>query len=136
MKLNKEEIVRIVLDYQGKFDSVLDDLRKNISELKSDFSRVEAALRDSNSLNEKLTGRILTLEKQCYANNQYLRRECFEISSISDTVESKSIEATLLKTFGSTDASVDPTLAVSCQCMPRQNSAKKIIIKLNRREDI
>ena len=59
MKLNKEKMTRIVLDYQDKFDSVLDDFRKDISELKSNFSRVEVDLRDSKPLNEKLTVRIV-----------------------------------------------------------------------------
>ena len=59
MKLNKEKMARIVLDYQDKFDSVLDDFRKDISELKSNFSRVEVDLRDSKPLNEKLTVRIV-----------------------------------------------------------------------------
>ena len=48
MKLNKEDLVRITLDYQGKFNSILDDLKKDISGLKSglyglksDFSKLE-----------------------------------------------------------------------------------------------
>ena len=59
MKLNKDKMARIVLDYQDKFDSVLDDFTKDISELKSNFSKVEVDLRDSKPLNEKLTVRIV-----------------------------------------------------------------------------
>ena len=29
MKLNKEDFVRLLLDYQGKFNSILDDLKNN-----------------------------------------------------------------------------------------------------------
>ena len=49
MKLNKEDLVRITLDYQGKFNNILDDLKKDtfdlksdLSGLKSDFSKLEA----------------------------------------------------------------------------------------------
>ena len=38
MKLIKEDLVRIALDYQGKFNNILDDLEKDISDLKSDLS--------------------------------------------------------------------------------------------------
>ena len=38
MKLNKEELVRITLDYQGKFNGVLNDLKKDISDLKNNGS--------------------------------------------------------------------------------------------------
>ena len=37
MKLNKKEMLRNIFDYKSKFHSVLDDLRNDISELKSDF---------------------------------------------------------------------------------------------------
>ena len=42
MKLNKEDLVRITLDYQGKFNNILDDLKEDISDLKSDLSRVKS----------------------------------------------------------------------------------------------
>ena len=38
MKLNKEDLARITLDYQGNFNSILDDLEKGISDLKNDLS--------------------------------------------------------------------------------------------------
>ena len=52
MKLSKEELVRIALDYyQGKFNGVLDDLNKyifdlknDLSGLKSNFSKLEAII--------------------------------------------------------------------------------------------
>ena len=51
MKFNKENFARITWEsnYQGKFNGILDDLKKNISDLKndlygltSDFSKLEA----------------------------------------------------------------------------------------------
>ena len=38
IKLNKKDLVSITLEYQGKFNSILDDLKKDISNLKSDLS--------------------------------------------------------------------------------------------------
>ena len=46
MKLNKEDFVRITLDYQGKFNNNLDDstnisdVRRDLSGLRSDFSKL------------------------------------------------------------------------------------------------
>ena len=89
MKLNKEDLVRITLDYQGKFNNILHDLKKDISDLKSDlsglksdFSKLEADIQVSRNINSKLTERLVTLEVRCYANEQYSRRECQEISGI------------------------------------------------------
>ena len=61
MKLNKKDLVRITLDYQGKFNNILDDLKKDISDLKSDlyglksdFSKLDADIQVSSNLNSKL----------------------------------------------------------------------------------
>ena len=42
MKLNIEDLVRLLLDYQGKFNFILDDLKNNFDELKIKLTRLEA----------------------------------------------------------------------------------------------
>ena len=90
MKLNKKDLVRITLDYQGTFNNILEDLKKDIFDLKSDlcglkydFSKLEADVQVTRNVNSKLSERILTMQRRCYANEQYSRKECLEISSIS-----------------------------------------------------
>ena len=85
MKLNKEDLVRITLDYQEKFNNILDDLKKGVtglksdlSGLKSDLSKVEADIQVSRNVNSKLTERLVTMEGRCYSNKQFSRRECLE----------------------------------------------------------
>ena len=39
MKLNKEDLVRLLLDYQGKFSSPLEDLRINFDKLEAEFTK-------------------------------------------------------------------------------------------------
>ena len=82
MKLNEEDLVRITLDYQGKFNNIL-DLKKDISDLKSDlcglmsdFYKLQADIQVTRNVNSKLS------EKRCYANERYSRRKCLEISGI------------------------------------------------------
>ena len=82
MKLNEEDLVRITLDYQGKFNNIL-DLKKDISDLKSDlcglmsdFYKLQADIQVTRNVNSKLS------EKRCHANERYSRRKCLEISGI------------------------------------------------------
>ena len=42
MKLNIEDLVRLLLDDQGKFNFILDGLKNNFDELKTKFTRLEA----------------------------------------------------------------------------------------------
>ena len=83
MKLNKEDLVGIILDYKGKFNNILDDLKKDISDLKyglfgikSDFSKLKADIQVSRNVSSKLSERLVKMKRRCYANKQYSRREC------------------------------------------------------------
>ena len=51
-------------------------------------------------------------------------------------VDGKDLEVTVLKIFDSIDIPVDPSLVESSHCIHSQISPKKVVIKLNRRQDI
>ena len=90
---------KITLDYQGKFKNILNDLKKDISDLKSDlsglksdFSKLEADIQISRKVNSKLSGRLVTMERRCYANEHYSRRERLDISGIPASVADKDLD--------------------------------------------
>ena len=131
MKLNKEDLVRITLDYQGKFNNILDDLKKDISDLKcdlsglkSDFSKLEADIQVSRNVNYKLSERLITMERRCYANEQYSRRECLEISGIPASVADKDLESKVLEILEKIDVPIDPILVENCHRLPSKGSPK------------
>ena len=43
-KLSKDDLARLVLDYHGKFDSVLKTVKDDICEMKTKFTAVESEL--------------------------------------------------------------------------------------------
>ena len=129
MKLNKEDLVRITLDYQGKFNNILDDLENDISDLKSDlsglksdFSKHEADIQITRNVNSRLSERLVTMERRCYCNEQCSRRECLEISDISASVTDK-----VLEILEEIDVPVDPALVEDCHRLPSKGSPKKVI---------
>ena len=143
MKLNKEDLIRITLDYQGKFNNILDDLKKDISDLKSDlsglksdFSKLEADIQVSRNVNSKLSERLLTMERRCYANEQYSKREYLELSGIPARGPDKDLESKALEILKEIDVAIDPTLVENCHRLPSKGSSKKVIVKLNRRKHI
>ena len=73
-------------------------LNTSFESSKSDFSKTRIK---NNSFNE----RLLALEKQCWANVQYSRRECLEITSIRSSVSDKDLEEVVCKAI--TKAGVD-----------------------------
>ena len=73
---------------------------------------------------------------RCYANEQYSRRECLEISCIPASVADNSTESKVLEILEEIDVPVDSNLVEDCQCLPSKCSPKTVIIKLNRPKDI
>ena len=132
MKLNKEDLVRITLDYQAKFNNILEDLKKDISDLKSnlsglksDFPKLEADRPVSRNVNSKLSERLLTIERRCYANKQYSRRECLEIWGIPASVADRDLESNVLEILEEIDVPIDPTLVEDCRRLPLRARQRK-----------
>ena len=129
-KMSKNDIITLALDYQDKFNSTLANINKDIGELKYKFGKPESELVVSNSVNSNLCKNITTLERQCWANNQYSRRECLEISGIPENIENKDLENLTLQIFEKIDISVDPEHTEDCHWVKTQRS-KKVVIKLS-----
>ena len=70
MRLNKEDLVRMILDYQGKFNNILDELKNDLNELKTKFCKLESYLHISRNVNDKLSDKLIVLERKCHANEQ------------------------------------------------------------------
>ena len=86
-KLNKDDIVRIALDLQEKQDTLLNKIHQDLSELRNNYSRLESELLISKTVTTRQKDQIINLERQCWSNEQYSRRECLEISGIPSNTE-------------------------------------------------
>ena len=78
---------------------------------------------------------ITILERKCWSNKQYSRRECLEISGIPPDTEAGKLGETLLKVFEKLDVDVYPKNVEGCHWLKTRNSSKKVIIKLSKRKD-
>ena len=121
-KLNKDDPIRIALDMQKTQNSILSDMRDELSGMKNELSglrknynKLEADLKVSKSVTEKMKNHITVLECKCWSNEQYSRRECLEISGIPSDTEAGQLEETVLKVFEKLDVDVDPKNVEDCQ---------------------
>ena len=81
----------MLLDYQRKFNNILDELKNNLDELKTKFCKLESDLHISRNVYDKLSDKLVVLERKCDVNEQYSRRECLDISGIPAEVGDKDI---------------------------------------------
>ena len=134
-KLSKEELAGIVLEYQRKFNSILQSVKDHVSKVKSKLNVLESDLQVSKNITVNLTKYIKTLECKCYENTQYSRRECLEISNIHGSIKDSASEDTFLTLFRKVNVSIDLSNIEDCHRLKSSNSiTKKVIIKLLKRK--
>ena len=61
---------RVLLDYQGEFNNILDELKNNFNKLKNKFSNVKSGQHISRNVYNKLACKFVNLERKYYANEQ------------------------------------------------------------------
>ena len=137
-KLGKSDLARLVMDYQNKFDTVLNNINSELLDLKNKFTKLESDLEISRNINNKLVEQVTRLERKCWENEQYSRRECIEISSILQGIEQIDLERTLLNVFDKTDAPVDSQNIEACHRLKSDDNGRsnKVIVKFSKRKDM
>lgn len=135
LKLNKEDLARIVLDFQNKQDVLLNKINNDMTDLKKNYEMLESELSVSRNVTTNQKKQIVELERQCWSNEQYSRRECLVVAGIPNDTEDAKLEETVLSVFSKIDVSVHPENIEACHWLSSKNSAKKVIVKFSRRKD-
>ena len=108
-KLGKEEIIKLTLEYQPKFESTLssiNNIKTDLSELRKYYEKLESDVIISKQVNTKLCEKMKFLERQYWENEQYSRRECLEISDVPESVTDNDLEEKVLKLLEKIDVQV------------------------------
>ena len=63
-RLNKDDLNRLALDYQQKYDITLTKNSKELADLRKSYNKLEANLAITKAVNVSLRNQILTLERQ------------------------------------------------------------------------
>ena len=77
-----DKVTAVALEYQNKFDCTLANINKEISDLRSNYEKMQSELCVSRQVDSKLREQMILLERQCWSNCQYSRRECLELSGL------------------------------------------------------
>ena len=111
LRLNKDDFTRIALDMQNsklETNSILTDIKNELSELRKRYNKLEADLAVSKSATEIMRKKKVMLERKSWSNEQYSWRECLEISGLPSSTEDSQLEGTVLQVFEKIDVKVDP----------------------------
>ena len=136
MKMNKDVLASMVLDYKERFDSTLSAINNELKELETNFRKLESHLAINRNVNDKLTKQVILIERKFWANEQYSRWECLEISGIFKSIQDDDLEDCVLKIFNECDTQVDPTKIKVYHRLKLKDRPKKVIIKLSEGKDV
>ena len=96
---------------------------------------MESDLTISRNVNVRLMERLLVTERKFWANEQYSRRECLEISGIPESVSDNSLEETIQGVLRGIGAEVDTENIESSHRLKGKEIKERAILKLSRRKD-
>ena len=95
---------------------------------------MESDLTISRNVNVKLMERLVVTERKCWANEQYPRRKCLEISGIPESVSDNAFKDKIHQVLREIDAEVDTENIESCHRLKGKGSKGRVILKLPIRE--
>ena len=85
------------------------------------FAKLQAELVVTKRVTSELCKRIVTIERQCWANVQYSRRECLELAGIPQQIDDKNLETKVLSIFHKIGCTIDATFIDDCYRLGKSN---------------
>ena len=116
------------MSQQRKIDQDKIGWLDEIHNLNDNFSKLEADVKIAKNINNLLSQRVVDLERQCWANAQYYRRECLEIVSIPLSVDDNSLKEKVIQVFEKFGCNIE----ASHRIIKRND---RVIVKFSRRKD-
>ena len=127
----KKDIINIVLALQTEKESTTKILEE-VRALNDKFINLESQLLVTKNVNSLLQERVIDLERQCWANAQYTRRECLEVSGIPSNVKQNELEDKLITIFKKVGCDIK---SENIEAGHRVETQNNVIVKFSRRKD-
>ena len=77
--LNKNQIIDLFLKIQEQASTTIASLTAEIKRLNENFQKLESDVSVVKNVNNILSKQMSSIERQCWKNAQYLRRECVKV---------------------------------------------------------
>ena len=79
--LNKTQIIKLFLKTQEQTNNTTNTLTEEIKEIHRSFKILESEILVVKKVNDALVKQLSSVQRQCWKNAQYSRRECVEMSA-------------------------------------------------------
>ena len=89
-------------------------IETDLSELRNYYEKLESDIIITKQGKTKLYDKMIFLQHQCWANEQYSRLECLEISDVPESVTDNHLKGKFLNLLEKIDVEVHPDHTEAC----------------------
>ena len=116
----------------------MNNINSELLDLKNKFTKFESDLEISRNVNNELAAQVTKLERKCWENEQYSKREYTEISGIPQSIEQIDLERTVVNVFDKEDAPLDSQNIEACHRLKFHDNGRsnKVIVKFSKWKDM
>ena len=132
-KLLKKDLINLVLKLQEKVSTVNEEVLDEVRKINKNFERLESDLSVTKNANCLLQKQIVKLERECWANAQYSRRECLEVVGIPSSVSHDCLEDKVLDIFDQVGCRIKKENIEACHRLNKNSD--RTIIKFSKRKE-
>ena len=139
-KLLTRELIPIILsldEYNRTMQDRMSEMNIEVVEemrtFNENFSKLQSELSIAKRVNTELTKQLLLLERHCWANAQYSRKEYVEVVGIPHQVDDKHLEAKVLPIFQKVGFAITPEFVDDYHRLGKNNN--RVVVKFTRGKD-
>ena len=131
--LNKNQIIDLFLKTQEQANTTIASLTAEIKRLNENFQKLESDVSVVKNVNNILSKQMSSIERQCWRNAQYSRRECVEVVGLPSSIEDKDLEPTVCRVLQHIGVGITGEGIEACHRLNKQSD--RTIVKFSRRKD-
>ena len=110
----KRDLIPIVLSLQNKITEDNNAMLQEMRKFNDNVAKLQAELVVTKRVNGELCKRIVTVERQCWGNAQYSRKECLEVAGIPQQLDDKNLMKKVLSIFQRIGCTIGPIFIDDC----------------------
>ena len=114
-KLSHPQLNAMILSQRDETKVTIETVRDEVKEMNTNFKKRENDFSIVKTVNNLLMKKSVDIERQCWANAQYSRRECLEIAGIPTSIPQQNLEEKVYQIFEAIGPSVDKNDIDDCQ---------------------
>ena len=114
----------MMLKMQNKMESPDTKFPEEVRKLNESFQQPKSDLAITKNVNRQLQNRFVNMERQYWANAQYIQRECVEIVGIPSSVLDNELEETFCKIVNKVGVKIDDRDIESCNSVGSQGHTR------------